>query len=227
MPTITDMKIQQKNKARANLYLDGEFAFGIEMFTVMKMGLKIGQEVSAELLREAALDSDRSVAFEKAVDYLSHGMKTEKQMRDYLCKKGYETQIVADVMSKLSHYRYVDDQNYAALYVGQNAATKGERRLKQELRQRGVSQAVAEEAASSDPETERRNAFALAQKYMRGKPCDLKTLQRLQRYLCSRGYGFDIVSAVLRSYRAADEPDDCFNVDAADTSDFDNSDGTD
>lgn len=205
MPIITDMKIQKNNKSRANLYLDGEFAFGVEMLTVMKLGLKIGQDVSAEKLREAVLDSEKSVAFEKAIDYLSRGMKTEKQMRDYLVKKGYVDEIVHHVVSKLKDYRYLDDKQYAALYVEQNSKTKGERRLTQELQQRGISKTFAEEASQTDSETEWQNALTLAKKYMRGKTLDLKNLQRLQRYLLSRGYGFDTVNGVVRTFKTEDD----------------------
>ena len=69
------------------MYLDGEFAFGLEMLTVMKLGLKIGQEISERQLAEAVFDSEKSVAFEKAVNYLSRSMKTVKQMREYLTEK--------------------------------------------------------------------------------------------------------------------------------------------
>ncbi|MGN1039925.1 MAG: RecX family transcriptional regulator [Candidatus Fimimonas sp.] len=207
MPKITDLTIQKNNKARANLYLDGEFAFGVEMLTVMKLGLKIGQEVSEEKLKEAIFDSEKSVAFEKAVDYLARGMKTEKQMRDYLQKKGYPLEIVNVVVDKLKDYRYVDDKHFAQLYVEQNVKSKGQRRLKQELQQKGISSAWAEEAAQTDDETERENALALAQKYMRGKTCDLKNLQRLQRYLLSRGYGFDTVNGIVRTFKTFDGGD--------------------
>lgn len=207
MPKITDLTIQKNNKARANLYLDGEFAFGVEMLTVMKLGLKIGQEVSEERLKEAVFDSEKSVAFEKAVDYLARGMKTEKQMRDYLQKKGYSLEIVNVVVGKLKDYRYVDDKRFAQLYVEQNVKSKGQRRLKQELQQKGISSARAEEAAQTDSETEWENALALAQKYMRGKTCDLKNLQRLQRYLLSRGYGFDTVNGIVRTFKSLDGGD--------------------
>ena len=50
MPKITDMQIQKNNKTRANVYIDGEFAFALEMLTVMKLGLKIGADVSTEKL---------------------------------------------------------------------------------------------------------------------------------------------------------------------------------
>lgn len=201
MPKITDMKIQKSNKTRANLYLDGEFAFAVEMLTVMKLGLKIGQEISEERLKEAVFDSEKSVAFGKAMDYLGRGMKTCKQIRDYLEKKGYAPQVVDCVVTKLQEYRYLDDSTFARLYVEQNAQTKGSRRLQQELQQRGIGRDLAEEAAQTEEESALECATALAEKYMKNKTRELKDLQRLQRYLISRGYGYDTVNAVLRKYK--------------------------
>ena len=201
MPKITDMQIQKKNKTRANVYVDGEFAFALEMLTVMKLGLKIGQEVAEERLSEAIFDSEKSVAFEKAMDYLGRGMKTAKQMRDYLEKKGYDNRVVEYVITKLKEYRYVDDDAYAKLYVERNAATKGDRRLKQELIQKGIAVSRAEQYAVTDDEQAHNNAQVLADKYMKNKPVTIKTLANLQRYLLGRGYGFDVVNTIIRSYK--------------------------
>ena len=201
MPKITDLKIQKSNKTRANLYLDGEFAFALEMLTVMKLGLKIGQEVSQEKLAEAVADSEKSVAFGRAMDYLARGMKTAKQMREYLAKKGYDGEVVEYVVGKLLEYRYLDDQTYAKTYVEQQSKTKGARRLKQELMQKGIEREQAEAMAELDDETARENAATLAEKYMKNKVVDVKNLQRLQRYLLSRGYDFDIVSGIVRQYK--------------------------
>ena len=206
MPKITDMQIQKNNKTRANVYVDGEFAFALEMLTVMKLGLKIGQDVAESRLREAIFDSEKSVAFEKAMGYLGRGMKTAKQMRDYLAKKGYEANVVEHVVAKLKDYRYVDDDAYARLYVERNSATKGDRRLKQELIQKGIAVSRAEEYATTDDEQALANAQRLAERYMKNKPVSIKSLQNLQRYLLSRGYGFDTVNTIVRSYKIeADE----------------------
>lgn len=207
MPKITDMQIQKSNKSRANLYVDGEFAFGVEMLTVMKLGLKIGQEVSEQKLQEAIFDSEKSVAFEKAMDYLSRSMKTQKQVTDYLYKKGYAPAVVRYVVDKLVDYKYVDDSMYARTYVEQNGKTKGNRRLQQELQQKGISREQAEEFANLPKEVSQQSAATLAQKYMKNKPADLKTLQKLQRYLLSRGYDFDTVNGIVRAYKLDDVTD--------------------
>ena len=208
MPKITDMQIQKNNKTRANVYIDGEFSMALEMLTVMKLGLKIGQEVAEERLAEAVFDSEKSVAFEKAMGYLGRGMKTVKQMRDYLTKKLYSPEVVDYVIRRLKEYRYIDDEAYAKTYVEHNSSTKGERRLKQELVSKGIALSLAEEHSQLDSEQALTDANRLAQKYMRSKPCDVKTLQKLQRYLLSRGYGYDTVNAVLRNYKLDNGTDD-------------------
>ncbi len=200
MPKITDMQIQKNNKTRANVYIDGEFAFALEMLTVMKLGLKIGADVSTEKLTEAVFDSEKSVCFDKALNYLSRGMKTCKQMREYLTGKGYAAEIVTYVIDKLVDYKYVNDDYYAQMYVEQNLASKGERRLRQELQQKGIPQCIIEKHCVVERDTALSNAERLAAKYMRSKPRDLKTLQKLQRYLLSRGYDYDTVNTVTRNY---------------------------
>lgn len=198
MPKITDLQIQKNNKTRANVFIDGEFAFALEMITVMKLGLKIGQEVSAERIRDAVVDSERAVAFDKAVNYLSRSGKTVCRMREYLVDRGFGKDTVDYVIDKLIDYRYLDDEAYARMYVEQNSATKGARRLKQELAQRGIERSLAESASEQDEAYALSNASRLAEKYLQGKPRDLKNLQRLQRHLLSRGYDYDVVNSVVR-----------------------------
>lgn len=200
MPTITDMQIQKNNKSRANVYIDGQFAMGLQMLTVMKLGLKIGKEISPEQLARACFDSEKTVAFEKAMDYLARGYKTQKQMRDYLVKKGFERAVVDCVIDKLNDYGYINDSHYAQLYVQQNVKNKGDVRLRQELRQRGISSELVESSVCTDSEVALQNARTLAQKYLKNKPIDSKTIQKLHRYLLGRGYGYDTVSSVVADY---------------------------
>lgn len=204
MSKITDMQIQKNNKSRANVYIDGEFAFALEMLTVMKLGLKIGAEVSNERLSEAVNDSEKSVCFDKAMSYLSRGIKTCRQMRDYLMGKGYSRETIDYVIGKLIDYKYINDEYYAKTYVEANLASKGERRIKQELHQKGIPSAIAEKYCVVESDVAANNAERLAEKYMRNKPRDLKTLSKLQRYLLSRGYDYDTVNAVSRAYKSDD-----------------------
>ena len=202
MPTITDMQIQKRNKTRANVYLDGEFAFALEMLTVMKLGLKIGKDVDVETIKAAVFDSEVSVAFGKAVDYLARAMKTTKQMHDYLTKKGYAVEVVNAVIQKLQGYKYLDDQTYARLYTQQSKAYKGERRIKQELVNKGIAHDQVDDEVQIDKDDQLQTATILAEKYLKNKDRDIKTMQKLQRFLLYRGFDFDTVNSIIRKYKS-------------------------
>ncbi len=211
MQKITDIQPQKRNKSRVNVYVDGEYVLALELLTVMKLGLKIGTEVTETQLAEAALDTEQSVALERAMNYIARGRKTSFQLRKYLTDKEYAPAVVNYVMNKMKYYGYIDDKAYAQAYVEQNSQSKGARRVKQELIQRGIKLSEAEEVSEQERDFSLDNATRLAERYMRGKDCDIKTIVKLQRYLVSRGYDFDIVNSVVRAYKdklAVDEQDD-------------------
>ena len=211
MQKITDIQPQKRNKSRVNVYVDGEYVLALELLTVMKLGLKIGTEVTETQLAEAALDTEQSVALERAMNYIARGRKTSFQLRKYLTDKEYAPAVVNYVMDKMKYYGYIDDKAYAQAYVEQNSQSKGARRVKQELMQRGIKMSEAEEVSEQERDFSLDNATRLAERYMRGKDCDIKTIVKLQRYLVSRGYDFDIVNSVVRAYKdklAVDEQDD-------------------
>lgn len=211
MQKITDIQPQKRNKSRVNVYVDGEYVLALELLTVMKLGLKIGTEVTETQLAEAALDTEQSIALERAMNYIARGRKTSFQLRKYLTDKEYAPAVVNYVMDKMKYYGYIDDKAYAQAYVEQNSQSKGARRVKQELIQRGIKLSEAEEVSEQERDFSLDNATRLAERYMRGKDCDIKTIVKLQRYLVSRGYDFDIVNSVVRAYKdklAIDEQDD-------------------
>lgn len=211
MQKITDIQPQKRNKSRVNVYVDGEYVLALELLTVMKLGLKIGTEVTETQLAEAALDTEQSVALERAMNYIARGRKTSFQLRKYLTDKEYAPAVVNYVMDKMKYYGYIDDKAYAQAYVEQNSQSKGARRVKQELIQRGIKLSEAEEVSEQERDFSLDNATRLAERYMRGKDYDIKTIVKLQRYLVSRGYDFDIVNSVVRAYKdklAVDEQDD-------------------
>lgn len=173
---ITAIEAQKRNKDKVNLYLDGEFACSLTAESVVRARLKIGQELSEEKLREILATSETELAFKKALDYISRAMKTEKQVKDYLCLKGFDALAAERAVEKLKEYKYADDLQFAALYVEMNGRQKGARRIKAELMQKGIDETKAEQALLMlSEERSSESAAALADKFMRGKANDFKT----------------------------------------------------
>ena len=204
MAIISQIEIQKRNKQRVNLYVDGEFYSGLQLVAVVRLGLREGAEVDEATLKEAVHQSEISYAFEKCVDYLSKSMKTTKQIRDYLRKKGVVSEVEEIVVQKLKDYHYVDDQLYFQLYTEQNSLSKGQRRIKNELMQKGIYKEMAEQVEVDD-QKQRQTAVELSQKYMKNKTNDFKTLQKLQRFLVYRGFDYDVVSQIIGQYRSGED----------------------
>ena len=206
MNEITSITAQAKDKTRCNVYVDGRFCCGLTIEAVVKNRLKVGQSVTPERLAEIQLESEKNTALDKALTHLSATRKTEKQIREFLQKKGYLPAVIEYVIEKLRSYGFLNDGEYAEAYVEQAAKRKGGRLIRMELRSKGVTDAEIDGALEGlDEQTEMQTALALLQKYMRGKTADVQTLQKAYRHLMGKGFSYDVAKEALSSYGDLDE----------------------
>lgn len=206
MNEITEISPQKKDKRRCNVYIDGRFCCGLTLETAVKNRLKVGQIITPERLSQMQLDSEKDTAFDKALTHLSATLKTEKQISDFLSKKGYLPAVIDYVLEKLRTYNFLNDREYAETYVQSVAKRKGGRLIKMELRSKGIDDESIENALSSLDETdELETAKTLLLKYMRGKKADVPTLQKAYRHLMGKGFSYDVIKEALSAYGEIDE----------------------
>jgi hypothetical protein len=90
---ITDIARQKRNTSRVSVFIDDEFVCGLDAVTAVAARLKIGDEITAEHLREIVFDSEVNSAFERAVSYLSRSPRTRREIERYLREKDYEKEL--------------------------------------------------------------------------------------------------------------------------------------
>lgn len=206
MSEITAITPQIKDKTRCNLYLDGRFCCGMKLEVVVKNRLKVGAAVSEERLSELQLESEKQTALDKALIHISASAKTEKQIRDYLLKKGYLSAVADYVIEKMRGYDFVNDGLYAQKYAEEKSKAKGKLLIKMELRAKGVSDTDAERAIeeiTGEEQTEAANK--ILQKYLRGKEIDREILQKAYRYLLSKGFDYETAKSALSAIKEMEE----------------------
>ncbi len=206
MAEITGITPQIKDKERCNIEVDGRFFCGMKLETVIKHRLKVGVAVSEEELSRMQLESEKLTALDKALIYITASMKTEKDIRAYLRKKGYLEDISDYVVEKMRSYGYLDDAAYARAYAEHAGKKKGNRLIAMELRQKGVSDEAIEEALSN-VSGEADAAFSVLTKYLRGKITDKATLSKAYRHLLSKGFDYDTARAALERLRGEEDFD--------------------
>ncbi|HIZ73113.1 MAG TPA: RecX family transcriptional regulator [Candidatus Gallimonas intestinavium] len=196
MAEITGITPQIRDKERCNIEVDGRFFCGMKLETVVKHRLKVGVAVSEEELSRLQLESEKLTALDKALTYITASMKTERDIRTYLRKKGYLEDVSDYVVEKMRSYGYLDDDAYARAYIEHAGKKKGSRLIAMELRQKGVSDEAIEEALSS-VSGEEESALEVLKKYLRGKSLDRATLLKAYRHLMGKGFSCETAKGAL------------------------------
>jgi regulatory protein len=197
MLEITDLTKQKKSDERFNVFLDGRFYCALTAEMIVKEQLKIGSEVSKEHIDKLQFLSERQTALNKAVNYLGSRLKTQKQMREYLKSKGYVEGVVKYVLEKLIEYDFLNDENFSESFVRVKSKTLGKRRIEMELKQKGVDEKLAKEK-TEDITGEYEVAGTLAEKYLKNKPRDQKTAQKLYAFLAYRGFISGDINRIIK-----------------------------
>lgn len=196
---ITALKAQKRNPNRVNVYLDGEFAFGLAR--IVAAWLSIGQELGEEQIAELQRKDTDEVAFQAALRYLNYRARTEAEIRQHLKEKAYSEIAVESVIERLRHDRLLDDQQFAQMWV-ENQTTfrpRGRRALAFELRHKGVSENDIEQALSQSA-AEDELAYQAAQKQApRLSRFEWPEFRlKLSQFLARRGFSYETISPTVR-----------------------------
>ena len=191
MPKITNISIQEKNKKRCNIFIDGDFFIGIPIEVVYSHSLKVGGEVDKAKLLEIANEKDYLDALSKATAYVSKAIKTKKQVRTYLQNKGYTDDIVVKVIGKLLEYKYIDDNEYAKRYIDSVSKSQGIHMTKYKLMMKGLKKEDVENVYNEMNVNSKENALLVAEKHIKNIEKTKENLSKTYRYLISKGFTYD------------------------------------
>lgn len=208
---ITAIEPQVRHKGRFSVFIDGEFALGLDEVVVASLHLKVGQEITPERLREASHAEERHQATEDAFNLLGFRARSEKELSDRLRQKGYEEDIVVSVIARMKEYGYLDDTAFASSWVSSRGKTRGSRLLAQELRFKGVDKETVRETLSEsrNGEEELQAAMVVAIRRVGERPKDSsrEAQAKLAAFLQRRGFGWEAIRPVLKHlyHRLEDE----------------------
>jgi regulatory protein len=194
---VTALKQQKRRRDRANVYLDGEYAFSLQKIVAAR--LRVGQTLTAEEIKVLQAEDATELAFERSLRYLSYRARSVEEVRRYLARKEVEPEAAEQVIERLERAGLLDDADFARQWVENRETFRPRSRfaLKMELRQKGVSSRLAEQATEGLDEdaSARRAADRKAQQLARYDEDTFR--KRLLAYLARRGFGYGIARHVV------------------------------
>ena len=196
---ITALKVQSRNPQRVNVYLDGEFAFGLSR--LVAAWLQEGQELDEEKITTLKTGDAHEVAYQRALNLVVRHMRSGANIQENLRRHGISEEVIASVVERLERSGMIDDKLFAQAWVENRAEfrPRSKRALVYELRQRGIAEDVIDQALSENMPDEAELAYQAALKYSRklNKLERLEFRRKLSGHLARRGFSYDIVIPVV------------------------------
>jgi regulatory protein len=196
---ITALKAQKRNPNRVNLYLDGEFAFGVSR--IVAAWLKVGQVLSDEKIQSLQLEDAREVAFQNALKVISYRPRSAHEVQKKLQENGFDEAVIQSVIERLGQIGLVEDKSFAQAWIENRTVfrPRSRRLIGMELRQKGVPDEVVQDALANAVDDETlayQSAIQYARRLKKFEWQDFR--KKLSAYLMRRGFSYEIVDSLVR-----------------------------
>jgi regulatory protein len=194
---VTALEIQKRNKERVNVFIDGEYAFSLNLMDAARLRKN-------QTLTEAEINAMRGEdAIIQAVDSAAHFLgfrpRSIVEVRRNLTDKEIPEEVIEAAITRLTSMGYLDDLAFARYWIQNRGQFKplSQRALRQELRQKGIGNAHIDEALSEVDESELAYKAALTQtRKLRSLP-PKEFFTKMTTFLQRRGFSYSTARDVI------------------------------
>ena len=195
---ITALRFQKRNDNRVNVYLDGEFAFGLAAIEATR--LKVGQVLSEEDIARLKKLDEVERAYERGLNFLSYRPRSETEVRRNLGNKEVDPETIERVIERLTRAGLLDDLAFARYWLKNRAQfnPRGARALRHELWQKGVNSSIIDHVLEDFDEgsAARQVAETGASRLSHLPPQDF--CRKLKGYMARRGFSYGIIRPLVQ-----------------------------
>ena len=190
-------------KGRFRIYIEEKPAFVLYRGEVRRLGIREGEPLSEESLREIEEEILPTRAKRRAMNLLQNRDYTEAGLREKLRNGDYPESCIEEAVAYVKSYGYVDDCRYAGDFITYNLDRKSRTRMEQDLMRKGLSKDTIrtvfeelEEQGTSQDEG------AMIRRLQEKKKYDPQTAtgqekQRMYAFLYRRGFLAEVISRAL------------------------------
>ena len=195
---------EQKKKGRYNIFIDGEFAFGLYKETIYHFGLRAKDELDEK--KTVELISYDEINFGKKVAYrfLNFKPRSEKEVRNKLKSHKLSDESIDTIIYSLKEFKFINDEQFAKMFIESKISLKpeGRRSLKTRLAQKGIGKETSDKTVEENysEEVEFQKAHELFIKYRKKVKAKthIEKKQKCYRHLLSKGFSYDLINRVLK-----------------------------
>lgn len=220
---ITDMKQAVRDENRVNVFVNGRYAFSLEIAQVVDLGVKVGKRLTEAELNDLKKASEYGKLYQRTLEWVFARPRSVKETRDHLYKKlntpvlvkkknddpegpefkyerverfpkEYRGEFLESILAKLIEKGYVNDQKFAEYFVENRNVKKGISGKR--LKMELAKKGVAKdmmEEVMGDSERDEETEIMKMIKRKRKK----YNKSKLIVYLCRQGFDYELVKELV------------------------------
>lgn len=150
--------------------------------------------------------SDYDHGYQYALFLLNLSMRTVGEVKEKMKQRGYDQKVVKEVINSLLQDKYLDDVNYAEIFINsmKNYKTWGRFMMKKKMYEKKLPAELIEEklnelvAEKDEVESAKRFLSRLFPDLNTIKKLEYDEKQKVLRKLVSRGFGMDVATKFLK-----------------------------
>ena len=208
---ITAIVPQKRKTSRVNIYLDGKFAFGLDIAGVVEHSLSSGKVITTAEIEKILKKEEFTKLQDSAIHYLNWRPRSEKEVRDHLSRKiqkaenvkfkdARQSPLIDKIVSKLKKYKLINDREFAKWFVSSRTRSnpKSRRIIALELKGKGIDTQIIDWAltkAGNEKDLAIKSVSKKIKRWQKLEPLELK--KKLYQFLLSRGFDYDTVKVVF------------------------------
>lgn len=207
---VTQLTSGVRDKNRVNVFINNKFALSLDVKQVIDLQIKIGRKLTDEDLRQLHEASEFGKLYQRALEWALTRPHSVWETREYLKRRQLkrtqlnrkrakeelkplpeiQNNVMGLVLERLTKRGYVDDYKFTEYYAENRFVKKGisQKRLKLEVRKKGISDQILEEVLSN---TNRNEEDELAK--MIAKKRNKYDHDKLIQYLVRQGFNYQLV----------------------------------
>ena len=197
-------RIVKKDARNVIIHFDNNEVLFLSVDIFYKSGLRKNDEISDDRFSSLIKENRLFHIKQRAFRYLGRRQHSTSELRIKLKQKGYETELINDVLDDLKQKNYLDDTKFANMFVEEKIKLKlwGEQKLRSELIKKGIKTEIISDVLRNiiSDEDKLNNAMTVAEKKydtLRNRNVENDVIKsKLIAFLKSRGYNYDVIKEV-------------------------------
>ena len=194
-------KLEDVTRNRYKVYVEERFAFVLYKGELSHFHIKEDSEITEEMYRQIIEDVIVKRGKKRILYLLEKMARTESQIREKMRQNYYTDEVIDEVIRYAQGYGYIDDGNYARMYIADKKRRKSKKEIYYDLIKKGIDKEILQEAMGvyyrDEDSIQVIHDIAMKKGYNEIYNTE-KEKQKIFAYLMRKGFAYREICQVLR-----------------------------